>query len=445
MWSETSSAVAEMPDRPDSPPHVVIIGGGFGGLAVARSLRRASVRITILDRTNHHLFQPLLYQVAMAGLSPADIAAPIRSIVRRQRNTTVYLADVTGIDLDRRVVALAPSNLRFREIPYDWLVVAAGARTFYFGREEWSQFALGLKTVEDALAIRHRVLTAFEAAERERDSDRRRERMTFVVVGGGPTGVELAGALAEISRFVLARDFREIRPGSARIVLLEGEERILGSFDATLSAGARKTLERMGVEVRTGEKVTAIDERGVELGEERIDAGTVLWAAGVRASELTDGHELPRDRGGRWIVEPALSLPGYPEVFAIGDIARFDDEEGRPLPGVAPVAMQQGRHVGRIIASEGRERVPFRYVDRGNMATIGRSAAIAEIGEHKLTGFIAWLAWLCIHLVFLIGFRNRLAVLLDWTWSYLTYGRGARLIIAREGGAASASEPESES
>ncbi len=445
MWSETSSAVAEMPDRPDSPPHVVIIGGGFGGLAVARSLRRAPVRITILDRTNHHLFQPLLYQVAMAGLSPADIAAPIRSIVRRQRNTTVYLADVTGIDLDRRVVALAPSNLRFREIPYDWLVVAAGARTFYFGREEWSQFALGLKTVEDALAIRHRVLTAFEAAERERDSDRRRERMTFVVVGGGPTGVELAGALAEISRFVLARDFREIRPGSARIVLLEGEERILGSFDATLSAGARKTLERMGVEVRTGERVTAIDERGVELGEERIDAGTVLWAAGVRASELTDGHELPRDRGGRWIVEPALSLPGYPEVFAIGDIARFDDEEGRPLPGVAPVAMQQGRHVGRIIASEGRERVPFRYVDRGNMATIGRSAAIAEIGEHKLTGFIAWLAWLCIHLVFLIGFRNRLAVLLDWTWSYLTYGRGARLIIAREGGAASASEPESES
>jgi len=416
---------------------VVIIGGGFGGLACARELARAPVRVTILDRTNHHLFQPLLYQVAMAGLSPADIAAPIRSVVRRQRNTAVYLVEARAIDLQRRVVSLAESDLPFREIAYDALVIAAGARTHWFGRDEWARSALDLKTVDDAVAIRQRVLGAFESAERVRDEALRRERMTFVVVGGGPTGVELAGALAELSRFVLARDFREIRPGSARIILVEGQERILGAFHADLSASATGALERMGVEVRTGRTVTSIDERGVDLageqGAERIDASTVLWAAGVRAVPLAESLGTPRDRSGRIIVEPDLSIPGHPEAFAIGDIAHVVGEDGRPLPGVAPVAMQQGRHVGRILAARSGERPAFRYVDRGNMATIGRSAAIAEIGELRLSGVLAWLAWLFVHLIFLIGFRNRLVVLVDWTWSYFTYGRGARLITGSAG------------
>lgn len=418
-----------MLSTPDDRPHVVVVGGGFGGLAVVRALRRAPVRITLIDRTNHHLFQPLLYQVAMAGLSPADIAAPIRSILRKQKNVSVYLAEATGVDVERRVVELAPSaDLRFREIPYDHLVIAAGARTSWFGHDEWSEHAFGLKSVEDALAIRNRVLIAFEEAERERDSDRRRELMTFVVVGGGPTGVELAGALAEISRFVLARDFREIDPESARIVLVEGQGSVLGSFSAPLPDEARRTLEKMGVEVRLETMVTAIDDAGIELGDRRIDAHTVLWAAGVRASALADSFEVPRDRAGRIEVEPDLSLPGHPEVFAIGDIARTVGEDGKDLPGVAPVAMQQGRHVGRMLAGRVPAGTHFRYRDKGNMATIGRSAAIAEIGRWRLKGFPAWLTWLFVHLIFLIGFRNRFIVLAEWIWNYFTYGRGARLI-----------------
>jgi NADH dehydrogenase len=409
-------------------PRVIVLGGGFGGLAAARSLGHVPVDVTVLDRTNHHLFQPLLYQVAMAGLSPADIAAPIRSILRDQKNASVLLGEATGVDLEHRRVQLADGAL-----DYDHLVLATGGRTSYFGHDAWERFAPGLKDLDDAVEIRRRVLLAFEEAEKETDAERRRALLTFVVVGGGPTGVELAGAVAELSRFVLASDFRRIDPRSATILLIEGGPRLIPSFDPELSASAVRHLERLGVSVRLNVHVTGIDQTGVSLGDERIAARTVLWGAGVAATSLTKSLGVPLDRAGRVLVEPDLSLPGHPEAYAIGDMAAFLHQGGKPLPGVSPVAIQMGRHAARNIerAVRGLPPEPFHYVDRGSMATIGRSAAVAQIRGLRLGGFAAWLAWLLVHIYFLIGFRNRVAVLFNWAWSYFTYQRGARLITGR--------------
>ena len=408
-------------------PHVVVIGAGFGGLTAAQALKRAPVAVTIVDRTNHHLFQPLLYQVAMAGLSPADIAAPIRSILRKQKNVSVLLDEATDIDFAGRIV-----NLRGGSLNYDYLVLATGGRASYFGHDDWEKFAPGLKDLDDAVEIRRRVLLAFEAAEKETDLARRREMLTFVVVGGGPTGVELAGAIAELARFVLARDFRQIHPEAAEILLLEGGPRILPSFSPDLSASAERQLANLGVKVRTNAQVTNIDEHGVYLGDEMIAAATVIWGAGVRATSFTTRLDAPLDRAGRVRVQPDLTLPGHPNVFAIGDMTIFE-QDGKPLPGVSPVAMQMGRCVARNIRNDlaGKPRQAFRYFDKGNMATIGRKAAIADFGRFTLTGFPAWMAWLLVHIFFLIGFRNRAAVLFNWAWSYFTYQRGARLITGR--------------
>ena len=412
-------------------PHVVIIGGGFGGLTTAQALAGAPVRVTVVDRTNHHVFQPLLYQVAMAGLSPADIAAPIRSILRRQRNVSVRLAEATGVDFSAQTVRLHDGTGE-EELRYDYLVLAAGGRTSYFGHDEWERVAPGLKDLDDAVEIRRRVLMAFESAEKEEHPQRRREYLTFVVVGGGPTGVELAGSVAELARFVLARDFRTINPQAAEILLLEGGPRILPSFSPALSESALRQLTGLGVKVRTDAKVTGIDEAGVQLGEERIAAATVIWGAGVQASGLTRNLGLPLDRAGRIRIQPDLTVPGWRNVFAIGDLTLLE-QDGKPLPGVSPVAMQMGRHTARNIERDitGAPYESFRYVDKGNMATIGRKAAIADFGAFSLTGFPAWMAWLLVHIFFLIGFRNRFAVMFNWAWSYFTYQRGARLITGR--------------
>ncbi len=417
---------------------VVIVGGGFGGLEATKALAGVDVDVTLIDRANYHLFQPLLYQVAMAGLSPADIASPIRGIVATDPNVRVVLGEVTRIDLDARDVYVGDDRLR-----YDWLVVAVGARTSYFGHDAWEVHAPGLKRIEDALEIRRRVLLAFERAEREPDAGARRTLLTFVVIGGGPTGVELAGAIAELSHFVLGRDFRAIDPREAKVVLIEAGPRILPSFSTSLGQSAVEQLVELGAEVRTGLRVVDIDGTGIELERaggaegvtlvrERIGSATVVWAAGVKANALAQQLEAPTDGQGRVIVENDCSVPGRPEVFAIGDMARFE-ENGNVLPGVSPVAMQQARYVGQIIRWEldsvGRPpREPFSYFDKGSMATIGRSRAIAEARGLKMRGFIAWLAWLFIHIWYLIGFRNRVAVLLTWAWSYLSYKRGARLI-----------------
>jgi NADH:ubiquinone reductase (H+-translocating) len=415
-------------NQPGTPlPHVVIIGAGFGGLTAAQALKRTPVRITIVDRTNHHLFQPLLYQVAMAGLSPADIAMPIRSILRKQTNVSVLLDEATDIDFASRTV-----NMRGGSLHYDYLVLATGGRTSFFGHDEWEQFAPGLKDLDDAVEIRRRVLLAFEAAEKEPDAGRRRELLTFVVVGGGPTGVELAGAIGELARFVLARDFRAIHSEAAEILLLEGGSRILPGFSPELSASAERQLARLGVKVRTGAQVTNIDTHGVYLGTEMIRAATVIWGAGVRATSFTTVLDAPLDRAGRVKVAPDLSLPDHPNVFAIGDMTLFE-QDGKPLPGVSPVAMQMGRAVAGNIQHDlaGKPRDAFRYFDKGNMATIGRKSAIADFGRFHLTGFLAWMAWLLVHIFFLIGFRNRAVVLFNWAWSYFTYQRGARLITGR--------------
>ena len=408
-------------------PQVVIIGAGFGGLTCAQALKRAPVRITIVDRANHHLFQPLLYQVAMAGLSPADIAQPIRSILRNQKNVAVLLDEATDVDFNNQTVELRDSKLK-----YDYLVLATGGRTSYFGHDEWETFAPGLKDLDDAVEIRRRVLLAFEAAEKETDPERRRELMTFVVVGGGPTGVELAGAIAELSHFVLARDFRAIYPEEAEILLLEGGPKILPSFSPDLSKSAHRQLAELGVRVLTGAQVTGIDEHGVYLGAESIRAATVIWAAGVSATGLTTRLGAPTDRAGRILVNHDLTVPGHHNVFAIGDMT-YLEQDGKPLPGVSPVAMQMGRRVAGNIRNDlaGKPYEEFRYFDKGSMATIGRKAAIAEIGKLHLSGFIAWMAWLTVHIFFLIGFRNRFAVLFNWAWSYFTYQRGARLITGR--------------
>jgi NADH dehydrogenase len=409
-------------------PHVVIIGGGFGGLEAARRLR--GVRVTLIDRTNHHLFQPLLYQVAMAGLSPADIAAPIRRVLRGHPDVAVMLGEVTAIDVPGRRVQVDESDGERAWIAFDYLVVAAGARTSWFGHPEWEKAAVGLKDLDDAVEVRRRVLLAFEAAELEPDADRRRALLTFVVIGGGPTGVEVAGALAELERFVLARDFHRLKKGDAHVVLLEAGQRLLSAFPERLSEYAEARLRALGVEVRKGQRVTDIGPEGVVVGGERLPAATVVWGAGVEASPL--GAQLPaeRDRAGRVLVAPDCSLPGHPEVFVIGDLAAYVHQGGQPLPGVSPVALQQARYVARCIGADlkKRPRPAFRYLDKGSMATIGRSAAIAQIGRLRFTGLFAWLVWLAVHIFFLIGFRNRLMVMLNWAWSYLTYERGARLI-----------------
>jgi NADH:ubiquinone reductase (H+-translocating) len=406
---------------------VVIVGGGFGGLELARALASKPVHITLVDRSNHHLFQPLLYQVAMAGLTPSEIAVPIRSVLSPYDNVRVLLSDVTGVDFQKRLV-------HSREAPpldYDFLVLATGAENSYFGHDEWRKAAPGLKDLDDALEIRRRVLLAFEAAEREADLSAQRRILTFVVIGGGPTGVELAGAIAELATFVLVKDFRSIRADATRVILIEAGERILTSFSPSLSASAARDLRAMGVEVRTGAGVTAIDGQGVVCNGERIDAETVLWAAGVRATSLCRDLGLSVDRQGRALVEADCSATEHPDVFVIGDAAAFIPAGGeRALPGVSPVAMQQGRFVARQIARslDGLPREQFVYVDKGSMATIGRSRAVAQLGKVELTGFLAWFAWLALHIFYLIGFRNRLVVFLDWAWAYLAYRRGSRLI-----------------
>ncbi|HEV8232654.1 MAG TPA: NAD(P)/FAD-dependent oxidoreductase [Thermoanaerobaculia bacterium] len=408
-----------------SEPHVVVVGAGFGGLNAVRALRNAPVRVTLVDRRNHHLFQPLLYQVATAALSPADIAYPVRSIVRRQRNVAVLLAEAVSIDRPARELVLSDGRLRF-----DYLVLATGASHAYFGHDEWEKNAPGLKTLEDALEIRRRILLAFERAEREPDETRRRTLLTFIVVGGGPTGAELAGAIAEISRDVLVSDFRAIDPRESRILVLEAGPRILPSFPEDLARKAQESLQSLGVEVRTGCAVTSVGDGVVEAGGTTISAATVLWAAGVRASPLAAALAVPLDRVGRVLVEPDLTIPGDDHIFAIGDVGAFLHQTGAPLPGVAPVAIQQGRYAAASIEADlaGRPRRPFRYRDRGSLAVIGRARAIADFGKIRLSGFLAWLAWCFIHILFLIGFRNRAVVLFEWAWAYATDKRAARLI-----------------
>lgn len=412
---------------------VVIVGGGFGGLNAAQSLRGADLDVTLVDRRNFHLFQPLLYQVATGGLSPSNIAVPLRSIVRRQANCRVLMADVIGFDLSNKLVKLADD-----ELPYDSLIVATGSRTGYFGKNEWADRAPGLKSIEDALEIRRRILTTFEAAEQEQDPVRRTAMMTFIVVGGGPTGVELAGTLAEITRHTLRSEFRRCQPSDARILLLDAAPRVLGTFPEDLAADARRKLEGIHVEVRTHTKVVNVDDRSVTLqtGEqtEVIATDTVLWAAGVEASPLgrilAEAAGCETARGGRVAVGPELHLVSHPDVYVIGDLAYAVDAQGRPYPGVAPVAIQQGKFVANSIRAKLKYRSvePFRYHDYGNMATIGRSAAIAQLGRWKFRGRIAWLLWLFIHLIQIVRFENRLLVLIQWAWNYLTFNRSARLI-----------------
>ena len=406
-------------------PRVVIVGAGFGGLQAARRLAKSPVHVTLIDRRNHHTFQPLLYQVATAGLSPGEIAAPIRWIVRGQRNTEVLLGEVQNFDLEKRI-----AKLQDLEVPYDFLIVAAGASHAYFGHDEWEPFAPGLKTIEDALEIRRRVLLAFELAERQAASGEAPVTLNFIIVGGGPTGVELAGTLAEISRRVLADEFQAIDPKSTRIILLEGGPRILPTYPEDLSRSAEEQLQQLGVEVHTSAMVTEVQPAAVRMGETRLPATVILWAAGVSASPLGKKLGGPTDRVGRVLINPDLSIPGHPEVFVIGDLASLKDETGKPLPGVAPVAMQQGVAAARNIENhlEGKPRENFHYFNKGNLATIGRAAAVADFGKIHISGFVAWLSWLFVHIFFLIGFRNRIIVLIQWAWSYLTYERGARLI-----------------
>jgi NADH dehydrogenase len=409
---------------------VVIVGGGFAGLNVAKSLRSVrDVQITLVDQRNHHLFQPLLYQVAMAGLSPADIAAPIRGMLSRQKNVRVLQADVTSADFARQVVVTSCG-----EIKYDYLVLACGARHSYFGHDEWEEFAPGLKTVEQATEIRRRVLTAFEAAERATDRNEQKRQLTFIIVGGGPTGVELAGAIGEMSRFTLAKDFRNIDSKLARVILIEAGPRILPMFPEPLASRAVRDLEELGVQVWTSSLVSGVDAQGVNVGEERISAATVLWAAGVEASPLGRTLGLEVDRQGRIVVQPDLTIPYHARVFVAGDQALCKDAAGKPLPGTAPVAMQQGRYIARTIRGDlaGRPRQPFAFVDKGQMATIGRSRAIVEVAGFRFSGFFAWVVWLLVHIYYLTGFRNRVFVVLSWAWSYLTFRRGARLIVEKE-------------
>jgi NADH dehydrogenase len=413
-------------------PQVVIIGGGFGGLYAARAFKGAPVQVTLVDRHNYHLFQPMLYQVATAALSPGDIASPTRWVLRHQKNVRVLLAEVDRIDPNAQVVVLnegEPGQSHEPTIKYDYLILATGSTHAYFGHPEWSTRALGLKTLDDALEIRRQVLLSFEAAERETNEAAQRRLLTFVIVGAGPTGVEMAGALAEIAGHALRQDFRSIRPESARILLLEGGPAILSTFPEQLRKKALRSLERLGIDVRTNSVVTMVDAEGVMVGAERIPAQTVLWAAGVAASSLARSLGAPLDRAGRVLVEPTLAVPGHPQIFVIGDLALLQ-QDGRPLPGVAQVAMQGGTHAAKNIlrAIRGEPLLPFRYRDYGSVAVIGRGSAVVDIGPIKASGFFAWVFWLFLHIFWLIGFRNRITVLIEWAWSYITMQRGVRLI-----------------
>jgi NADH dehydrogenase len=412
-------------------PHVVIVGGGFGGLWAARALRRAPVTVTVVDRRNHHIFQPLLYQVATATLSPADIASPIRQVLRKQGSTEVRMAEVTNVDTARKEVVFADGD----RMEYDYLIVATGATHAYFGHPEWEPIAPGLKTLEDATEIRRRFLLAFEAAEQEEDPEEQRALLTFVVIGGGPTGVEMAGSMAETARRSIARDFRHIDPARARIMLLEGGPRLLAAYPETLSQYAAEALQLRGVEVRTGSIVTDVQPDHVRVGDEVIRTRNVVWAAGVTASPLGKCLGVPTDRVGRVQVLPDLSVPGHPEVFVIGDLASLDGDDGRPLPGVAQVAMQMGRRAASniVVSIEGGVREAFHYKDKGSMAVMGRRAAVLHMGRVKMTGALAWWGWLLIHIFFLVGFRNRISVFTQWAWSYVTWQRGARLITGEVG------------
>ncbi|MFW5830435.1 MAG: NAD(P)/FAD-dependent oxidoreductase [Planctomycetota bacterium] len=409
---------------PEQQPHVVIIGGGFGGLTAARTLRRAPVRLTMIDRRNHHLFQPLLYQVATAVLNPADIAYPIRSALRRQANATVLLAEAEHVDPERRRVQMDSGS-----IAYDYLILACGAGVSYFGREQWAAVAPGLKSIEDALDIRRRILLAFEAAERCAEDSERQEWLTFVVIGGGPTGVEMAGAIAELAHHTLGPDFRRVDPARARVVLIEGMPRILETYPERLSESAQHQLQELGVELRLGNLASEIDTGGVTVGDERIPSRTVIWGAGVGATGLTRALPGEHDPAGKIKVDSQLCVPGHEEVFAIGDMA-YAESAGEPVPGVAPAAVQGGKHAAACIAADlaGRQRPTFRYVDRGSLATIGRHRAVGQLPWFQLTGFPAWLFWGLVHIALLIGFRTRMLVMINWMWNWLTHRRGARLI-----------------
>ena len=426
MDSAARTGTASAARAAQNRPRVVIVGAGFGGLAAATGLARAPVDVTVIDRHNYHLFQPLLYQVATAALSPAEIAWPIRGILRDQKNTRVLLGRVTGVDVAGRAVLLGE-----RRVPYDYLLLATGARHAYFGHDDWEPLAPGLKKIDDATAIRRRILLAFERAEMTEDGRERERLLTFVIVGGGPTGVELAGTLAELAKKALAADFRHIDSRETRVLLAEAGPRILSSFPERLSAVAEQALERLGVETVLGHPVTAVDENGVEIDGRRIPAATVLWAAGVAASPAGKWLGAERDRAGRIKIGPDMAVPGHPEIFAVGDTVLAPGRDGAPLPGVAPVAKQQGSYVARVIRARvaGRQApVPFRYFNAGNLATIGRRAAVADFGFLRVSGWLAWWMWGLVHIYFLIGMRNRLIVAIHWLWSYLTFQRGARLI-----------------
>ncbi len=414
-----------MKESQNHKPRVIIIGAGFGGLQAAKKLGRKNVQVTVIDRTNYHLFQPLLYQVATAALSPADIAAPVRSVLSKFKNVEVILAEVQCVDVAAKKVKTADL-----EFDYDYLILATGARHSYFGHNEWEKLAPGLKSLEDAIELRRRILMAFEYAEKIDDEAARKAAMTFVIIGGGPTGVEMAGAIAEISRYTLAKDFRHIDPSRARVILIEGDSRLLSAFPEDLSQSAKKQLTDLGVDVRTGVRATNLNEAGVQLGDEFIPCRVKIWAAGNNASFVGKTLDAPVDRVGRIVVNDDLTIPGHPEVQVIGDLANFSHQTGEPLPGVSPVAIQQGRHAARNILAtiKGRKPRRFHYWDKGNIATIGRDKAVADLKFIHLSGLPAWVAWLFVHIVFLIGFRNRLLVLFQWAWAYFTFDKGARLI-----------------
>ena len=437
--STNGSTSGATQSTPHARPHVVIVGAGFGGLRAARTLGSAPVRVTLIDRNNYHLFQPLLYQVATAGLSPADISQPIRSLVRHQANTEVVLAEVTGVDVSGRRVLVRDasttpgSTMPERAIRYDYLILATGANDSYFGHDEWEQYAPGLKSIPEATEIRRRLLLAFEAAEAEMETnpDEARALLTFVIVGGGATGVEMAGAIAEVARKSLVSDFRHINPASARVVLVEALPHLLGAYPTSLARSAAEKLRHLGVEVRVNTRVEQVDADGVVINGERLSARTVLWAAGVQASPAGRWIGAEMDRAGRVYVQPDLTVPSHPEILVVGDTAHLEINK-KMLPGVAQVALQEGEYAASVIRAraEGRTRpAPFRYIDKGSLATVGRSFAIADIQGIHVSGRLAWLAWLGIHIFFLIGFRNRVLVLFQWAWAYLTYQRGARLIV----------------
>ncbi len=428
----TQTSRAEEANRQKAPaatrPRVVIIGAGFGGLQAAKALKKAPVEVTVIDRHNYHLFQPMLYEVAAAGLSPGDIATPVRQILRKQRNTTVLMAEVTGVNIPEQRVLMGNDTLR-----YDCLIIATGATSNYFHHQEWQNYAPGMKSLDDAIEVRQMILSAFEAAEREADEEKRRELLTFVLVGGGPTGVELAGALAEMTRKSLEGDFRHVCPSRARIVLVEGEERIMPSFPASLTRKARAKLQQLGVEIRTGVHVTAVDQNSVKIGEQRLPTSNVIWTAGVKASPAGQWLGAETDHDGRVKVQPDLTVPGHSNIFVIGDTAQAT-ENGKELPGLAPVALQEGKFVAASIIDRVAGKKPpqkFHYFDKGTLATVGRAFGVVDIGPIHFTGLLAWITWVLVHIAFMIGFRNRLIVLFQYAWAYFTFQRGARIILGK--------------